>query len=246
MALYHAAVYPLVHMNPEVSIILLCYGLGEQIRKTVAEVEQVFLNSNVDYEIILVANYWESPSLSSIVATEVAKANPRIKAIATKKEGMYGWDVRAGVAASQGTYIVYCDGDGQFPFADILRVYRKLRDDASDLSTTYRTRREDPLWRSVISWVFNALFKMLFPGSGVIDVNAKPKALKRSLFSDLSLTSNDWFIDAEIVIQVKRRNLKVSQVPTVFNKLEGRRSLIKPSAILEFLKNLLHYWAKAN
>lgn len=229
--------------RPELSVILLCYGLNEQITKTVSEVHQVLKDSSIGYEIILVANYRETPDRSSVVANEISMSDPRVKTVSVKKAGMYGWDVKQGVAASSGKYIVYCDGDGQFPFVDILRVYKKMRSDGSDFGTTYRTRRDDPPWRTMISYVFNILFRILFPGSNVIDVNAKPKALARDLFNSLNPVSNDWFIDAEIVINVRRRNLRVTQVPTVFNKLEGRKSLIKPSSILEFLRNMLRYWA---
>ena len=72
-------------------------------------------------------------------------------------------------------------------------------------------------------------------------MNSKPKILTREAYARMDLTSDDWFIDAEIMIQARRLGLKVGEVPTGFLGLTGRRSFISMSAIFEFLANLARY-----
>ena len=55
----------------------------------------------------------------------------------------------------------------------------------------------------------------------------------------MELISDDWFIDAEIMIQVRRLKLNFSEISTRFTKLETRKSYIKPMAIIEFVINMV-------
>ena len=56
----------------------------------------------------------------------------------------------------------------------------------------------------------------------------------------MDLKSNDWFIDAEIMIQARRLKFKIGEVSTIFRGLEGKRkSFIGLPAIVEFMKNLV-------
>jgi hypothetical protein len=101
-------------------------------------------------------------------------------------------------------------------------------------------RRSDGLYRIVISVVYNLLFRMMF-GLRYRDINSKPKILRRSQFEKMHLTSEDWFIDAEIMIRAGEMGLKVAEIPIHFYNLSGRASFVKPRAILEFMKNLWNY-----
>jgi hypothetical protein len=72
----------------------------------------------------------------------------------------------------------------------------------------------------------------------VRDVNAKPKMFTRRVYEQLELTSDDWFIDAEIMIKARRFVWKVAEVPTVFYKNLQRQSYVRFGAVFEFIKNL--------
>jgi hypothetical protein len=73
------------------------------------------------------------------------------------------------------------------------------------------------------------------------DINGKPKGLTRSAYERLELRSDDWFIDAEIVLEARRLGLTIGELPVVFRANPERASFVKPSAILEFLRNMLRY-----
>ena len=113
--------------------------------------------------------------------------------------------------------------------------------DAVFIAVGTPTRRGDGLKRKLFSLVFNGLFHVLFPGLPARDINAKPKILTSSAYERLTLQSDDWFIDAEIMLQARRLGFRIGEIETEFLGLTGRRSFVKMAAVLEFLRNLLRY-----
>lgn len=241
MELYHEAVYPILVTVPKLSIVLLCYRAEDGARKSVEKIVELLTPVVTDYELVLVANYLRDDDKTPEVVAELARNNPRIRYTAIPKKGMFGWDMKSGLALTTGEYIAVTDGDGQVPYEDLVRVYEKIRTSDADMVKTYRTVRGDGWWRITISLVYNALFTLLFPGIHARDANAKPKIFTRRALEQLSLQSNDWFIDAEMMIQARRHRFNIVEIPTTFKKLEGRQSFVKPVTILEFLKNLLYF-----
>lgn len=230
-------------MSPDLSAVVLCYRSGGAARSCAARIGQVLLDAGIDdYQLVLVGNYVSgSGDTTPDVVRELAAGDPRIVCSAVEKQGMMGWDMRSGLALATGEHLAVIDGDGQVLVEDLVRIYRLLREQGLDLAKTYRTRRGDGLKRKLFSLVFNGLFHALFPGLAVRDVNAKPKILTRSAYQRLNLRSDDWFIDAEILIQARRLGFRIGEIETEFLGLTGRRSFITMAAVVEFLRNLVRY-----
>jgi hypothetical protein len=104
---------------------------------------------------------------------------------------------------------------------------------------TYRSCRYDGAIRELNSQIYNQFFRILFPGFPIKDVNSKPKIFTRDFLNKLELTSDDWFFDAEVMIQARRLKARIGEVPTVFYECENRKSFVRINAVLEFLKNML-------
>jgi glycosyltransferase involved in cell wall biosynthesis len=228
---------------PELSVVVLCYRTGEAARTVAAGIASALSHAGItDYQLVLVGNYVQSSRDSTPeVVRELASRDPRIVCSAVAKQGMMGWDMRTGLALASGESLAIIDGDGQVLVEDLVRVYQKLQQGAFDLVKATRVRRGDGLVRKVISRIFNALFRLLFPGFPVRDVNAKPKVMTRAAYQGLHLASDDWFIDAEIMIQARRLGLRIGEVETDFLALTGRHSFINFRTLFEFLRNLARY-----
>lgn len=226
---------------PELSVVVLCYKTEDFAREFSQKIISMLEKGNIDYELILVGNYHlGSGDKTPQVVNSLAKENPKIIAVAKLKEGMMSWDMRTGLEAATGRYIAVIDGDGQMPYQDILRVYKTIKSENLDFCKTYRTERYDGFYRKLISVIYNFIFIILFyPGAGR-DLNSKPKIITREAYEKLRLASSGWFIDAEIMIQVRRCGLKVGEIPTVFNRnITGKYSYVRFSAIWEFIKNMV-------
>ena len=225
---------------PALSVCVLAFESAETIEGFVEQLILALEPVEPDFEIVLVGNYVEGvDDRTPEVVRRIAATRPRLRAVTLPKQGMMGWDMRSGLAVARGRVLGVIDGDGQMPAEDVPRVYRLLRDERLDLALTYRERRDDGAYRRLISTLYNTVFKLLFPGLGVRDVNSKPKLMTRATYERLVLRSDGWFIDAEIMIQARRAGLAIGELPTVFRCLDARPSFVRPGAILEFAANLV-------
>jgi glycosyltransferase involved in cell wall biosynthesis len=229
-------------VKPDLSVVLLCYRSEDAIPLYVEELKTCLTELNIEWEIILIGNYVAgSNDRTPEIAKEIATLDPRIKALTKEKKGMMGWDMKCGFEKSLGEIIAVTDGDGQFPLSDIGRVYKKLIDENLDMVKTYRIKRGDGWYRRTLSTVYNFIFQVFFPGVSSHDVNSKPKIFKADALHKMDLLSDDWFIDAEIMIQARRLKLNYSEISTQFTKLDTRKSFVKPAAIAEFILNMILY-----
>ena len=230
--------------RPDYSVVILCYGTVDLITQYVEKTIKSFYDKDIhDYELVLVGNYWSNNiDKTPEIVQRLAETNPRIEAVTQPKQGMMGWDMKSGLTVAKGEYIAVIDGDGQMPAEDLVRVYKMIKREDFDLVKTIRITRDDGKIRRIISVVFNLCFRMLYPKIGSLDINSKPKILKRDSYRKLNLLSNDWFIDAEIMIQAKHLGLKVGEIPTnFFAQPRQDGSYINLLTIFEFLGNLIRY-----
>lgn len=195
------------------------------------------------WEIVLVANYWPGEDdRTPEIAEKLAATLPNVTCIARPKQGGMGWDARSGLDACRGKYIGFIDGDGQFPVEAVFSCFAKISTGDFDLVKTYRAARADGFYRSLISTIYNRVFRILFPEyHGHHDVNSKPKIIKREAYLRMDLQSDDWFFDAEIVLNCLALDMRMYEIPINFQSLDHRKSFVRIPAILEFMRHLLEY-----
>ena len=222
---------------------VLCYRAGEDILPFIENLHRIMSLFRFEWELVLVANYWpDTGDRTPEICHGLAVRLPHVRCVAEPKQGAMGWDMRKGLEACRGRYIGIIDGDGQFPVEAIFSCFAKIKSADYDLIKTYRVARGDGLYRNVISTVYNWLFRLLFPDyRGYFDVNSKPKIMKREAFLRMDLRSNDWFADAEIMLNALQLQLRIYEIPIKFQTLGGRKSFVKPGAIWEFTRHLVAY-----
>jgi hypothetical protein len=57
----------------------------------------------------------------------------------------------------------------------------------------------------------------------------------------MTLRSDDWFADAELVLEAQRLGLSVVELPVVFNRNDDRASFVRFGAIWEFVVHMTRY-----
>ena len=226
---------------PELSAVVLCYRAGRNSLKAVEPLYEQLRSAGLTFELVLVGNYWPGTDDETPAIVEgFCRQHEHARCVTRPKEGGMGWDLRAGLEAARGDYLIVIDGDTQNPVDDVLRMYREMKAAGFDVMKGRRTNRLDGTYRRVISLGYNVLFRIAFWTSGIWDINGKPKGLRRSAYDQMQLQSNDWFIDAEIVLAARRLRLSIGEIPVVFSASE-RASFVRVAAIGEFLKNMTHY-----
>jgi glycosyltransferase involved in cell wall biosynthesis len=231
--------------TPEISVVVLAYRSATTITSFIDSLVDSLEKEKLLWEIVLVGNYFEGVGdKTPEVVRDISARDSRIKAVTVIKKGMMGWDMKTGLQAATGRTLAVIDGDGQMPSSDVIRVYELMKTNGLDFAKTYRAKRNDGSYRRLISVVYNILFRLLFPGINAWDMNSKPKIMTREFYEKLHLESDGWFIDAEIMIFVRRLRAKVGEIETVFFNINSRPSFVKPLSILEFLGNLFWYRVK--
>jgi dolichol-phosphate mannosyltransferase len=225
---------------PELSAVVLCYRAGDRIGRVIEPLRNDLAGAGITYELVLVANFWQG---SDDATPDAVKAydGEDVTIVSREKAGGMGWDMRSGLAASSGDFLVVIDGDEQNPVDDVLRMYRLMRHSGVDLMKGLRVARFDGIYRRVISVAYNFLFRAMFGSNGIWDINGKPKGLTRAAYEEMDLRADDWFIDAEIVLEALRNRLRIGEMPVVFRRNDARPSFVRASALLEFARNMVRY-----
>ena len=224
------------------SAVVLCYRAEENVHRVVGPLSEELRRAGISHEMVLVANYRpEENDRTPAVVRELAREREGISTLTLEKQGAMGWDMRTGLDAARGDNVVIIDGDGQTPVEDVIRVHRCLTETGADLVKGRRTTRGDGLLRRVISLAYNVLFLVLFGTWKLWDINGKPKGMTREAYAQLDLRSDDWFVDAEIVLAARRRGLDIRELPVSFRANEDRPSFVRAGAILEFVRHMLSY-----
>lgn len=228
--------------EPELSVVVLAYRAGEGLGPVVAGVMSECESLDRPFEVVLVANY-DSGSSDPTPATagRLAEADFRLKVVADAKGGGMGWDLRAGLRAATGRVLLVIDGDGQNPPEDLVRSYRALVEGDVDVVKGRRVTRHDGRYRRLLSTAYNVVFVLLFGTWGLWDINGKPKGITRAAYARLSLTSDDWFVDAELMLAARRQRMRIVEIPVDFGESTTRPSFVRPGAILEFARHMIRY-----
>lgn len=224
----------------DLSIVIPAYNEEESIPITIEKITELFSNTNIRYELIIVDNgsYDKTPK----IITSYMKTNKNVRLVTVKKNEGWGNGVLKGCEQAQGKFITYTTADFQTPVTDILRVYEKIKnEDGKVVIKITRVSRNDGLSRYLFSKFFNSLINILF-GFISTDINGTPKIIQKSILKNLNLRYKDYFLDAELMIKSKKNGFKILEIPTSSIKRKLGKSnvnIIKDSIML--LCEILHY-----
>ncbi|MCC6981462.1 MAG: glycosyltransferase family 2 protein [Candidatus Melainabacteria bacterium] len=193
---------------------------------------------NIPFELVLVINGSEDRTGEKALVLE--GEFPELTLVQVKKNRGYGGGTLAGLGSARGEVIGFLDGDQQVAAEDVARVFSACINGPHDMVKILRVVRKDGPLRAFQSRCFNLLFRFMFGGTS-LDVNSKPKVIKRAAFEKMKLQSQDWFLDAEVMIEAIRLNLSVHELPVVWEEREHGSSNIRLSSAVEFVKNMFRY-----
>lgn len=228
--------------SPQLSAVVLCYRGEEALRELAGALHAALEARDETYELILVANYWPGHDDSTPdVAAAFAREHPHVLVVARPKQGAMGWDLRSGLEVARGEYLVYLDGDGQVSPGSALTVTDSLRESGADVAKGRRRPREDGSIRTLTSFGYNALFRLLFRTRGLWDINGQPKAMTRAAYERLDLRTDDWFTDAEIVLKARELDMRIVEVPVQFGPRRSPGSNVGLRTVWEFMANMVRW-----
>lgn len=223
-----------------VSLVLPFYNEEANVRRVVSALLAAGRQSEWEVDLVCVQNgsLDQTPQLLQALAAE----NPDVSIVKVPVNRGYGHGVCEGLRQAGGEVVGYLDGDGQISPDDVFQTLAGMRTHRA--AKAIRVERQDGWQRRGISWCYNQLLRVLFAVLFRVhsrDANAKPKFLRRSDLELLKLVSDDWFIDAEIMIKSAALGITWAEHPVRFLRRQGGRSNVRLGTIYEFLANLLRW-----
>ena len=218
------------------SIVLPCLNEEKNIRLTVGNLQQWFLASGIDGDIIVVND--GSTDGTPQILEEMKREMPKLTVVTHPMNSGYGAAVRSGCDVATGDVMGFMDSDGQFDPTDFDLLIPLL--DKYPFATGRRRHRADPLMRKVNAKLFGFL-SFLILGIWVRDVNCAMKLWKREIWTSIRPTfATGALVNAEIFYRLKRAGLRYGQVDVKhFPRQFGIQTGAKLSVILRMLRELV-------
>lgn len=194
-------------MKYTLSIVIPVHNEEAGIKSTLKNLVPILDKTFSNYEIIIVES--GSTDKSAEIADEAAKKNKKIRVIHQGAKKGYGNALREGLENCKYDLIMYTDCDNPFEFKYIKEALRYFPD--YDAVIGYRLGKRESFGRLILSKGANFITNMLFQ-LNVKEINYPFKIIKSYLVKRMNLLSNDSFIAAEILIELKKAKAKIKQI----------------------------------
>ena len=209
-------------------------NIGKVVDKAVGVCESLDLK---DYEITIIED--GSPDNTGKVADELVKKYPKVRCIHHETNKGYGATLWEGFKSARLDYVFYTDGDNQFDLDELKKFVSLIP--YSDIIVGYRKKKQYSKYRKFTSFIYNVILRFSF-GIDYVDIDCAFKLFKRDLFDKITITTNDAFIDAEIMIQAKMLGYSSTEIGVKhLPRLDGISTAARPSIILRTIKEIYKY-----
>ncbi len=203
------------------SIVVPVYDEKELLAPSIAVIDSFLRKNFSDYEILLIES--GSTDGSGGICDALGDENPRIRVIHEGARNGFGSALKVGYKKATKDAVWLVTVDLPFPLDAILTAMPLL--DQYDVVLSYRSSDERGLKRKILSIGYNTLMKTIL-GLRVRHINSAFKLFKRDIIQSLPLVSNGWFIDAEILYWLRRKNIKTVEIPVpVIDRTAGKSSV---------------------
>ena len=227
-------------MNPSLSIVLPAYNEEANIEQAVRDSCSAAAGLVESYELTVVDD-GSRDATGEILSRLAGEMEPRLILVSHPTNRGYGAALRSGFAAARGKLIFYTDSDNQFDLRE-LRAFLPLVNEY-DAVLGYRIHRRDSGLRRFVSSGYNFLASTAF-GMSVRDLNCSFKLFRREAIEALSLESDDFFIDTELVVRLHRAGFRYIQKGVHHYPRTGGRSTVRPSDVPRTFLALGRIWWK--
>ena len=190
-----------------ISIIFPLYNDKNTVELMITKSLSVLKKLKKKYEIIIVDD--GCPQNSGKLAAKIAKKFANIKIFFHKKNLGYGAAIRTGLKKCKNDWIFITDGDNEFDVNDLLKLVKSAK--YNDLVITYRHKKIYNTKRIVISWIYNAIVRLLFR-TKFRDVSSASRLVSKKLVKSIKLKSTSAFLGSELVIKSVWAGYKVGEI----------------------------------
>ncbi len=227
-------------MPPELSIVLPAFNEEASVASAIERAATAVAGLVEDFEVVVVDD--GSADATAETALAVAREHPGVvRVVRHERNQGYGAAIRSGFRHSRGRAVFYTDADNQFDVAE-LKWFLPLMAD-HDLVIGFRVYRYDTVLRSVVSWCYNRLVGVLFRVR-VRDVDCAYKLIRREVLDKITIESDDFFVDTELVAKARKWNFRIAEKGVRHYPRLAGETTVTASDIPRTLRTIWHMWRR--
>ncbi len=237
-----------------ISVFVPIYNERESVRVIAEEIDRYLKERFQDYEILLITSEASTDGTNGI-ARDLEQEIDQLRVVSRGNDISYAGALRTGFRSSKKDLIFFTDGDRQFNIQELDLLLREI--EHYDVVTGYKIKRNDPLMRIWMSWLYNITMRSLF-GLSLRDINCAFKLYRRCVIEavDFLPTLTQGVINVEVYLVAQKRGYTICEVGVHhFHRRSGfadsevgRRgkfiAFVRPRVIWGFIKDTLHLWKK--
>ena len=223
-----------------ISIILPAYNEEESLPITVERALDALPKIAPEFELIIVDD-GSTDATRELAVALIRERHPRVRLAVHPANRGYGAALRTGFALARYDLVFYTDSDNQFDLGD-LRHFLPLIGEY-DLIVGFRVYRYDTVLRSILSWIYNRIVRILFRVR-VRDVDCSFKLFRREVLEKIVIESDDFFVDAELVAKARRWNFRLLEKGVRHYPRIAGETTVRPSHVIHTLKRIALMWRR--
>ena len=235
----------------DLSIVIPLYNESESINELNSSINNILINSNINYEIIYIDDGSIDNSWEKIV--KISSNNPKVYGYSFLRNYGKSMALSAGFKKTKGSVVITMDADLQDDPNEILPLYYMIIKDGYDLVSGWKKKRYDSIiFKNIPSKLFNWAARNA-SGVRLNDFNCGIKSYRSSVIKEVKLTDgmhryipvlamNSGFgkISEKVVKHHPRKHGKTKYGADRF--LKGFLDLLTLSFIQRFGKRPMHFF----
>lgn len=207
--------------QPEISLVLPAYNEAGNIATVLSSSVQTLDRMGETWEILVVDN--NSSDRTAEIVEQFSKGEPRVRFLRHDRNRLYSGSCATGLENGRGKFVAIMDSDGQVVAEDLPKFLARLRG-GENIVFGWRKDRNDPLFRKIMSRIFNLLGK-LWLDCTLHDLNCGFRMCDRKFLSLSKIRQSINMVNPELYVLAKRAQLNIGEVEVQhFERKQGTTS----------------------